>query len=237
MFSPRTHNAGNRFLKKDKGVLYKADMGIKALIFDLGNVLISFDHQIAARKVVSFSKIPPGEIFSLFFDSDITGFFEEGKISSQDFYLEVKERLGLKLDYSQFSLIWNEIFFLTEDNLAVYHLAKGLRKKYKVALLSNINILHFEYLKDNFSIFDIFHNILTSFELGLRKPDPLIYRKAIDVLGVSPDEVFYTDDRDELIAVASKLGIHSYVFRNFERLKQDLLGCGIIGVDGGKSIN
>ena len=201
--------------------------GVKAVIFDLGNVLIDFDHTIAAKRISGFTDKTPQEIFNLFFDSELTALFEEGKISPLIFFSEVKKMLNSKLDYAQFLPIWNEIFFLSEKNQAVYSLAKLLRGRYKIALLSNINILHFDYLKKNFSVFDAFQNIVTSFEYGIRKPDPLIYKKALDLLEISPQNAFYTDDRPELIEKACTLGIRGFVFRGIEQLKRDLSGNGI----------
>jgi FMN phosphatase YigB (HAD superfamily) len=200
---------------------------IKAVIFDLGNVLIDFDHMIAAKRISKFTDKTPQEIFNLFFDSELTALFEEGKITALIFFSEVKKILNLKLDYAEFLPIWNEIFFLTEKNQVVYNLAKVLKGYYKIALLSNINILHFDYLKKNFSVFDVFHNIITSFESGTRKPDPLIYKKTLDLLEAAPQDTFYTDDRAEFIEKAYNLGIRSFVFRDAEQLKRDFLGNGI----------
>ena len=200
---------------------------IKAVIFDLGNVLVDFDHMIAARRISAFTDKDPQEIFNMFFDSELTGLFEEGKITPPVFFSEIKKMLNLRLDYNRFLPIWNEIFFLTEKNQAVYNLAKVLKKEYKVALLSNINILHHDYLKKNFSVFDAFHNIITSFESGIRKPDPLIYKKALDLLKAAPQNTFYTDDRAEFIEKACTLGIRGFVFRDAEQLKRDLSGNGI----------
>jgi putative hydrolase of the HAD superfamily len=201
---------------------------IEAIIFDLGNVLIDFDFMIAAKKVSKLSGKTLSEIFSLFFDSQLTALFEAGKIAPLDFFLEVKKLLRLELDYSGFLPIWNEIFFLTQKNHQVYDLAKILKNRYKIALLSNVNILHFDYLKNNFPVFDIFHNIITSFEVGATKPNPLIYNKALDLLKAKPQNAFYTDDRAELIEKACELGIRGYVFKGIQQLKQDLLANSII---------
>jgi len=200
---------------------------IKAIIFDLGNVLVDFNHKRAAERISKFTDKSPQEIFNLFFDSELTGLFEEGRISPQEFFLKVKEMLNLKLDYDGFVPIWNGIFFLTEKNLAVYNLAKQLKNCYKLALLSNINILHFDYLKKKFPVFDAFHNIITSYEVGFRKPHPLIYKKTLSVLEASPNQVFYTDDRPELAESAKELGIRGFVFRGIEQLKKDLINSGI----------
>ena len=200
---------------------------IKAVIFDLGNVLIDFDHMIAAKRISKFTDKTPQEIFNLFFDSELTALFEEGKISALNFFSEVKKILNSKLDYAEFLPIWNEIFFLSEKNQAVYNLVKILREQYKIALLSNINNLHFDYLKKKFPDFDAFHNIITSFESGIRKPDPLIYKKTLDLLEAAPQNTFYTDDRAEFTEKACILGIRGFVFRDAEQLKRDLSGNGI----------
>jgi FMN phosphatase YigB (HAD superfamily) len=201
---------------------------MEAVIFDLGNVLVSFDHTIAARKILGFTKKNEKEIFDLFFDSGITGLFEEGKISPEEFFLRVKEMLDLKMDYADFLPVWNEIFFLTSQNHGVYKLAKKLKGRYKTALLSNINVLHFDYLKQIFPLFDAFNCVFTSFELGVRKPHPLIYSRTLEALGVkAPENVFYTDDRAELIEKAVALGIKGFIFKNTEQLIRDLESAGI----------
>ena len=201
--------------------------GIKAIIFDFGNVVVDFDHVIAAKRISAFCDKSVGEIFNLFFDSHLTALFEEGKILPLEFFLKIKEALNLRLDYSEFLPIWNEIFFLSEKNQAVYKMTKVLKYRYKLALLSNVNILHFEYLKKKYPVFDAFHHIITSFEMALRKPHPLIYQKALKLLGAEPEKVFYTDDRPELIETGRQLGIRSFVFKGIAQLKKDLLDTGI----------
>jgi len=194
----------------------------------LGNVIIDFNHRIAAERISKFTNKTGQEIYDLFFDSKLTSLFEEGKISPQQFFLKVKEILNLKLNFDEFVPIWNEIFFLSEKNTAIYNLACALKSHYRIALLSNINILHFEYIKKTFPVLNNFPNIITSYEAGFRKPHPEIYRIALKVLGVSAENCFYTDDRPELIEGARKLGIEGFVFKSVEQLEKDLLGSGVI---------
>jgi FMN phosphatase YigB (HAD superfamily) len=203
------------------------DKAIKAIIFDLGRVIIDFDHRIAADKIAGLADKSSQDIFDLFFDSSLIQSFEEGNIAPVDFFNQVKKALGLGIGFAEFLPIWNEIFFLTRENKAVCDLAKKLRKSYVLALLSNVNKLHFEYIRKNFSVLSPFHHLLTSYELGFSKPDPLIYRKTLKVLKVLPQEAFYVDDRSELIEAAAKLGIRSFVFKGVEQLKTDLIGCGV----------
>ncbi len=202
-------------------------MLIKDIIFDLGNVLVDFDHTIAAKRLSAFTDKDAGTIYNLFFDSELTGLFEEGKISPPDFFLKVKEALELKLDYDGFLPIWNEIFFLSQKNIAVYNLANSLKGGYKLTLLSNINVLHFDFIKKTFPVFGAFHNILASCQLGLRKPQSQIYEKTLAILKASGAEVFYADDRPELVRSAAALGLRAFVFTGVEKLRQDLLKSGI----------
>ena len=200
---------------------------MKAIIFDLGNVLIDFDHSIAAARISKHTNKTPQEIYNFFFDSPLTALFEEGKISEKDFYLEVKKSLDLKISYEEFLPIWNEIFFLSEKNKAVQFLAKALKKKFKIAVLSNINWLHYEYINKNYPVFGIFDYVFLSCELKSKKPDLGIYKVAMETLGVLPQETFYTDDRADLIEESLKLGMKSFIFKDSEKLKKDLASCGI----------
>ncbi|MEW6008640.1 MAG: HAD-IA family hydrolase [Candidatus Omnitrophota bacterium] len=200
----------------------------KLIILDLGNVLINFNHWIAANKFAKFSPKKLDYIYNLLFDSKLTHRFEEGKLEPQDFFLAVKGDLELKLDYNQFIPIWNEIFFLTSDNVGVYQLVKTLKERFKVVLLSNINRLHFEYLKDNFKIFDPFDKIVTSYEVGLRKPDAKIYQYALNLFSFLPSDAFYIDDRSDLIEEARRLSIAGAQFKSLESLKPVLESVSIL---------
>ena len=200
---------------------------IKVLLFDLGRVLVDFDHLRSAERIAAFCSKTPQQIYNLFFESPATTAFEAGKITPQDFYLQVKQMLDLKLSYTSFEPIWNDIFFLSAKNRSVFGLVNNLRAHYKTAMLSNINTLHYEYLKKNFPVFGVFDKVFLSFQLGLLKPDKEIYNLVIQDLKVSPQEIFYTDDRSELVQSAKSLGIRGCVFANFSQLNNELRENGI----------
>ncbi|MFH1191102.1 MAG: HAD family phosphatase [Candidatus Omnitrophota bacterium] len=200
---------------------------IKVLLFDLGRVLVDFDHSRAAERLAAFCAKTPAQIYDLFFESKVTIAFESGKITPEDFYLQVKELLALKLGYASFEPIWNDIFFLSAKNRLVFGLVNMLRANYKIAMLSNINILHYEYLKKNFPVFGVFDKVFLSFQLGLIKPEKEIYNLVIRQLGVRPTEIFYTDDRPELVQSAKSLGIKGCIFTNFSGLIKELKDSGI----------
>jgi len=161
-------------------------------------------------------------------DSEVTVSFEQGKIAPLDFFAKIKEILHLKLSYQAFVPIWNEVFFLNSKNRSVFSLISNLRERYRIALISNTNILHHEYLKKHFPLFSIFNQIFLSYELGLVKPDPLIYQKTLESLDVRPQEVFYVDDRPELVKSGRELGMQAFVFNGARQLQADFLSLGII---------
>jgi putative hydrolase of the HAD superfamily len=200
---------------------------IRTIILDLGRVLVDFDHLRAAERISHFCDKTPKQIFDLFFESEVTILFEEGKLSPQEFFKRVKEMLGLRLEFESFVPIWNDIFSLSITNRAVYSLVNRLRHDYQVVLLSNINALHYEYLRQRFPVFGVFHRVFKSFEMGLIKPDPAIYKKVLEELNAQAGDVFYADDRMELVESAKALGINSFQFRGIGQLKKDLESVGV----------
>ena len=199
------------------------DQGIKVILFDLGNVLVDLDYSIAAKRIAYFCNKDPREIISFLLGSKITNLFEEGKIAPEDFFFQVKDMLGLSISYAKFVPIWNEIFFLSAKNRSVYSLANKLRNNYKIAVLSNINVLHYGYIKKHIPVLGIFDKVFASCEMKLIKPDHKIYNQALKILGVKSEEVFYTDDREDLVKSASELGINSFIFTDSRKLKTDLI--------------
>lgn len=183
-----------------------------AVICDLGNVLINFDHTIAVKRILHHTPKKEGDIYNLFFDSPITKLYEEGKITEDEFFRRVKDSLELDIDYGSFLPIWNEIFFEAPLNIKMQDLIRIIKSSYKLVLVSNINKAHFEFLNKKFGIFSEFDKLILSYEAGFRKPAPEIYKLAMESVKVAPSRMFYVDDRRDLIEAGSKLGIKGMVF-------------------------
>ncbi|MDP1854295.1 MAG: HAD family phosphatase [Candidatus Omnitrophota bacterium] len=208
-------------------ITQKIAANIKAILFDLGNVTVNFDHYLAVERIKNFTDKNTGEIYQLFFDSNLTGLFEEGKLTPVEFYRKVKELLSMEIGYEEFVAIWNEIFFLTDDNLKVHNLIKKLKEKFTVVLISNINKLHYDYLIKEYAIFEEFDKHVLSYEVGSRKPGPLIYRKALKEAGAGIKEAIYIDDREDLVKEGKALGIKSICFKNYLALLASLSNLGV----------
>ena len=198
-----------------------------AIICDLGNVLINFDHRIAVRKILSRTTKSEEDIYNLFFDSGLTGLYEEGKIDSAEFFRRVKEHLELSMEQNDFFSIWNDIFFEVPLNKKMHDFLRKAKSDYKIVMLSNLNVTHFEFLKKRMDIFKDFDALILSYEIGYRKPAHEIYEKALESVGTVPEKSFYIDDRKDLVEAAGKLGIKGVVFDgegSFEKILKEL-GC------------
>jgi len=196
-------------------------MNVKGFLFDLGNVLIDFDHRIAAEKISFSSQFGKDDIFNLFFESELTEAFEEGKISPEDFFLAIKNQLSLTVDYSQFVKIWNEIFFVSEKNKKCLDLVVAIKKKFPVVMISNINILHYKHIEDQFKIFSYFDRVILSYEEKSRKPKREIYSVAESFLNADPQEIIYADDRVDLVESARHIGYNAFVFKDADGFKNE----------------
>ena len=201
---------------------------IKAIIFDLGNVLIGFDHRIAVKKILPYTPRLEQEIYDLFFDSNLTRDFEKGAISPLAFFEKIKSMLDLSLSFDEFLPIWNEIFFSKPDT---EEFIGSLDSGFKLLLLSNINKLHYEYIQSAFSqAMNLFEsgNVIPSYATGFVKPEKEIYDLAVSASGVTGDELIYVDDRRDLIEAARSYGICSIQFEGVSKLTREFNNLGIL---------
>ncbi|MFC1667288.1 HAD family hydrolase [Candidatus Omnitrophota bacterium] len=195
------------------------------IICDLGNVLINFDHRIAVKKILAATPKKEKEVYDLFFDSPLTELYEEGKITPDEFFYGVKEFLMLDMGHDKFLAIWNEIFFEVPVNIKMHDFLRSKKPMHKLVMLSNINATHFEFLSKKMSIFDAFDKLVLSYEAGFRKPEPEIYRRALESIGAAPSKALYIDDRSDLIEAAQEQGIRGIVFdgeSGFEKVTAEL---------------
>lgn len=197
----------------------------KIIVFDLGNTLIKFDHNISAKKIANLFKCDSGRIYAAFFDSEITRAFEKGEISPREFHRRASALLGFTLPYKDFVAIWNDIFWEDEE---ACRLARVLKKNYKLFLVSNVNRLHFEHIQNKFEIIKIFDEIILSYLVGAIKPDRRIFEDVIRRAGGDMSGLLYIDDRKDLIDEAIAMGIDSIKFEGARHLKEALTEKGVI---------
>jgi len=198
---------------------------IEVLLFDLGNVILPFNHYQIAEKLARFSErkelSDPPRIFSYLFDRQegAVNDYEIGKISSIEFFNQVKERFQLIMTFDTFVPIWNEIF---AENHEVSELIRSLKGKKRLGLLSNTNPLHFEYALSTFPILNLFDKWILSHEVGFKKPAVEIFLKALEWASVPPLGVLFIDDIKEHVEVAASVGMQAIHFTSAQQLVREL---------------
>ena len=99
---------------------------------------------------------------------------------------------------------------------------KKLKKNYKLILLSNTDDIHFTHVQNKYKILDIFNDLVLSYKVGYKKPNPLIYFHAIKKSETFPTNILYIDDISEYVNIAKFFGIKSIQYKNIQQLKSDL---------------
>ena len=198
---------------------------IEVIFFDLGNVILPFNHFQIAERLSQFSRRrefqDPKKIFSYLFDlreGTING-FDLGKVSSLEFFQAIKESLHLSISFDEFIPIWCNIFVEDQE---VTRLILSLKRKWRLGLLSNTDPLHFNYIVSKFPVTRAFDKWIVSYEVGFKKPAIQIFQKAIEWASVKPEKILYIDDTKEYVEVAASLGIQSIHFVSASQLKEEL---------------
>jgi FMN phosphatase YigB (HAD superfamily) len=194
------------------------------LFFDIGNVLVRFDESEVARSVAFRWKVNPLRAARFFINSPIVDAVERGKMSPQELYRTFKDQLGFKGSFAHFRKLWCGYFKVDRKSQALF---LALSKRYRLYLISNTNELHFEHLTKNYAFLGKAQGAILSHRLGLRKPEPAIYRKALEAAGVAAAEAVFIDDRLENVLAAGKIGIKSIHFKGAEKLRDELAALGI----------
>lgn len=198
---------------------------VKALIFDLGRVLVNVDFDMGYSRMAALSGLPLEEVRDRLQASRLAYAFESGLMPSSEFAARVSELMGVSASFEEFAEIWYSVFH--EGPLVPAEFIAGLHERYRLVLLSNTNALHYEMLEERLPVLKHFDAYTLSYKLGAQKPAPAIYRDAIVNAGCDPGECFYTDDIADYIDGARAAGMQAAQFRSFSRLKSDLRTAGV----------
>ena len=198
---------------------------IKVICLDLGKVIVDYDRTIPLASLTARSALSPPEIMRVLTDTEPLLRFDRGQYSRSDFYRTMCGRLHLDVSTDEFEGLWNSLF-LPEPLLSEAFLL-SLKRRYRLLLLSNINEIHFEFVWKHYPLVRHIEDRLLSYELGCLKPEPSIYRLAIDRSGVLPQEIFFADDRPENVEAARQAGIVATCFQSEQQLKLALGETGV----------
>jgi HAD superfamily hydrolase (TIGR01509 family) len=185
----------------------------KAIIFDLGAVILNINYQ---NTIDEFTKLGVNNATTLYSKKVQTNLFnqiETGMISSNEF-LKALQKETKNANINQVEKAWNAMLLdLPEERV---HLIKKLKNNHTIYLLSNTNAIHIDAFKKQLgnkkwlAFCKLFDKMYLSHELGLRKPDVKIFEYILKEQKLKAEEVFFIDDSPQHIASAKKIGIHCH---------------------------
>jgi FMN phosphatase YigB (HAD superfamily) len=198
---------------------------IKTVIFDLGKVIVPFDFSRGYRAMSALCPYAPEDIPKRIGSTDLVRRFESGQVPPEQFVKQLCEILELRMEYAHFCDIWSSIFL--PETLVPESLLEGLRRRYRMLLLSNTNAIHFQMIRENYPLLRHFDDYVLSYEVGALKPSARIYEEAIARAQCAPGECFFTDDIAEYVAGARKAGMDAVQFQSAAQLESELQERGI----------
>jgi putative hydrolase of the HAD superfamily len=189
----------------------------RAVLWDFGGVILSSPFEAFNRYEAEIG-LPKDFIRSLNArngDTNAWAKMERSEVSLEGFvelFEEEARQQGHKLDG------WRILQSLSGDiRPQMVEALRRCSRAFRVACITN-NMKHGEgpgmargadKAKDVAEIMMLFEHVVESSKLGLRKPDPRIYRHACDLLGVQPEECVYLDDLGINLKPARALGMRT----------------------------
>lgn len=195
-------------------------MNIRAVIFDLGGVLVRTDHPEPRLALAQKLGMDRAALEDLVFESESAAHAAYGKIPVEEHWETLRLRLGLPegaMDEFQAGFFGGDIL----DWKLIDYL-RGLRPGRRTALLSNAFSSLRHFVTDVWNFADAFDEMIISAEVRLTKPDAQIYRLAVERLGVAPEEAVFVDDMQANVAGARAAGLAAIQFRSTEQVLNDL---------------
>lgn len=196
----------------------------KAIVFDLGKVLIPFDSRLGYQALKRFCPHDVEEIRRRIRSTRLVSPFEKGLIGPAEFVAKLSAALDLDIDYEHFCRAWGCIF---SGQIIPDGMLERLAARYRLSILSNTNIIHFGIIRETYPMLRYFHDLVLSYEVHAVKPEAAIFQAAIQRAGYRPEQCFFTDDLAENVEAARREGMDAVQFESLEQLQRELLARGI----------
>jgi HAD superfamily hydrolase (TIGR01549 family) len=180
----------------------------QVLIFDLGNVLVHYDHRATCAGVAVLCQVDANAVASLLHEvGDDMGV---GRLDFDGFHRFMQARAGATADRNAFWLGFCAGLRRNDEALA-YAVGLQQRAGVSVAVISNTNDGHVLWLDEHVPELREFDLVMMSNEVGLHKPDPEIFKLALELLAVEPRGALFIDDLAQNVAAAQTLGMAGIV--------------------------
>ncbi len=194
---------------------------IKAIIFDFGGPIV--DQETGMKSVYQkhddLNNLEHGTLKKLFGQYVNGGHTAEFQ-NVTDFIEKTKPSINMTVE--ALNEVFNEVKSSQRIRPEMIVYIEELKKKYKIAILSNAISGLEETLQDVLQIYHLFDLVVSSYNLKIQKPDPRIYNHTLKKLGIQAQEAVFIDDVVENVRAAEALGIRGVVFKDFEQCRFDL---------------
>ena len=191
---------------------------IEALILDLGNVLAFHDNEhLFAEMAKAFGS--SREAMRARLDGGLWDRVNRGSLPGDSLRRELLARLGGTLTEREWFDLWNCHFRLHDEMIAEVERLAG---KLRLVLLSNTHDQHIEFLRPKLPVLARFEGLVLSYEVGAVKPEPVMYRRALELARTTPDRAAFFDDVPRYAEAASALGLHGRVFTTVAAFREQL---------------
>jgi glucose-1-phosphatase len=198
----------------------------KAVVFDLGKVLVDFDYTIAARRIAARGKLSLLEIAAHMAHSPIFVEYESGRLTTRQFYEEVCRVTGYCGGLAEFSNCFADIFTAIEPMVQLQ--AELQERGLLTYAFSNTNELAVEHIRQHFPFYSQFNGCILSFEHGVMKPDAGLYEVVERVSGRRAGELLYLDDRPENTAAGVARGWQVILHESPEKSRAAIQKLGLL---------
>jgi putative hydrolase of the HAD superfamily len=207
-----------------KKKIKKQKKEIKAIIFDIGGVLLTKDWTKISRFMIrkhGFST----KIYSDYPKSIHKKYkgLSTGKISFKDIIKLLSGKKAITKIVKDYSKIHKKH---TKLNKNLFKLLKKLKIKYKLYCLTDTNDMHYKFHMKN-GIYSHFIKTYASCNIGLKKPDKRCFKLVLKNHKLNPKETIFIDDKKENVKSAKKLGMKIILFKNNRQLITKLKKFGV----------
>lgn len=199
-------------------------MAPEAVFFDIGNVLLRFSQREVLRQFAAAVARHPLKMAEFLWKGRIVDRIERGQISGEEIHRLFRDELGYAGDWDDFRDLWCDHFELDRGSFGIL---KSLSGRMPTYLLSNTNVVHYDFIRERYQFPSLVKGAILSHELGLRKPEAAIYEAALKMSGTKAAETVFIDDLEENCAGARKVGLIAIRYRGAEDLKKRLKALGL----------
>jgi putative hydrolase of the HAD superfamily len=190
-------------------------------LFDLGNTVIKLDYERVLENICRESTVKRDELVEILEDAGGYRDLERGAVTFWEFYEFLCEQASYRGSIREFHALWSDFF--DGPIRGMEDLLEKVRERYRVGFLSNSNEVHAELIPRQFAtLFRKEDRFIFSYRFKVAKPDPEIFRRALEIVGALPQHVVYIDDLTENVTAAQSVGMTAFQFHDTETLTRQL---------------